>query len=119
MTRVPIALLLLASQVACGGPTLVDPLPDEAGEIVRAGPGLWSGDLSGPLQIHVKFLNDEDCGIIFSVDPETRITDLRSRVERSASPDVLAVGAWVLVEYRFVNQSCPGQSDAEEIDRLR
>ena len=119
MARIPLALLLLASQVACGAPTLVDPLPDEAGEIVRAGPGLWSGDPSGPLQIHVKFLNGEDCGIIFGIDSETRITDLRSSVERSASSDVLVVGAWVLVEYRLVNQSCPGQSYAEEIDRLR
>jgi hypothetical protein len=96
------------------------------GEIVRAGQGLWSGRTDGPFQIHVKSDLNDECGIIFSADYDTAITDSRrwetdpsSWKTRAAGPEILSVGARVEVWYDFVLDSCPGQSHATTVNRIQ
>jgi hypothetical protein len=87
------------------------------GEIVGAGPGLWSGDETGALQVHVKEGLADACGIIFTVHSETLIADSRGGETRDASESILMEGAMVAVWFDYVQRSCPGQSRAEAIER--
>jgi len=95
------------------------PTGTDVGEIERVGPGLWSGRPDGPLQILVRFGAGDPCGIIFAIDERTLVTDARPSLAVWATPQVLEVGATVLVAHTLVNQSCPGQSRAEAVSRLR
>jgi hypothetical protein len=123
---VALALVLLVS--ACS--SSVDPDEDfqwghrvdsvtfgETGFIHRAGPGLWAP--STPLRIHVLFDFAELCGVLFSLNDETEIMDARSGSMVPSTDSILTAGAVVQVEYRFVNQSCPGQSYALSVVRRR
>jgi len=99
----------------------VQPNPDLRPEIVRVGPGLWSGQTDGPFQIQVVFDPNDGCGrgIIFRIDDGTSILDSRGGQPVSASQEILVVGARVNVAYTLVNQSCPGQSWASSVERLQ
>ena len=88
------------------------------GEVVRAGPGLWSGAPNGPFQIHVKPDPQDDCGIIFSVDDGTWIGDSRRGPAVRSGIDILLEGARVEVWFDFVADSCPQQSRAEAVSRI-
>ena len=113
--RAVVALILSA----CGSPSAPDGDPPMAGDIVRAGQGLWSGATGGPFQVHVKSDPGEECGIIFSIGDDTWIGDSRSGRTEAAGVGVLSEGARVEVWFRLVNDSCPGQSHAEAIKRVR
>ncbi len=89
------------------------------GEIVRAGPGLWGGEETGPLLIHVKEDLADECGIMFTIHSTTLVADSRSGEMRQAEEAVLAEGAVVAVWFDFVEESCPGQSRAEAIERRK
>jgi hypothetical protein len=119
----PVASALIVGGVLLGSCTSsVGPESDLRPEIVRVGPGLWSGQTDGPFQIQVVFDPDDGCGsgIIFTVDEGTLILDSRARAGQPipAGQDILVVGARVSVAYTMVNQSCPGQSRAISVERL-
>jgi len=116
-SRTAAAVVVAVLAVACSSP--VPPEPQANPEIVRVGPGLWSGRTDGPFQIQVDFGVDDPCGIIFTVDSRTSIVDLRSGQPLPATQEILVVGAKVSVTFTMVNQSCPGQSRADSVERLQ
>ena len=103
---------------SCGAPLLLEEDANLVGTIVTTGRGLWSGDEEGPFQIHVKANLGDECGIIFTVDSRSEIVDVRGGEPRSASSEILTMGARVAVWHGAVLESCPGQSFAEAVERL-
>ena len=103
---------------ACSSPLAVPDDATFAGEVVRAGHGLWSGNPDTPFQIHVKASPTEECGVILSVTPETVITRGDRTVHLSSAADVLRVGTSVAVWFGFVADSCPQQTVAQRVARL-
>ena len=87
------------------------------GSVDAAGQGLWSGRNDGPFQIHVKSDQQDECGIIFTVDSSSRIVDSRDGKSVTASAEILVEGAIVAVWYDIVLDSCPGQSRAQTVER--
>ena len=112
--------LIVVSVLLGGCTSSVQPEPDLRPEIVRVGPGLWSGRTDGPFQIQVVFDPYDGCGagIIFTVDERTAIVDSRPGQAIPAVREILVVGAKVNVTHTLVNQSCPGQSYAIAVERL-
>lgn len=110
-------MLAVSILLTCTSPLVPDRDAGLVGVIVRAGPGLWSGDPGGLFQVHVKADPQEECGIIFTIDSATSISDARSGGPRSADRSVLTEGARVAVWFDLVLESCPGQSWAQVIER--
>lgn len=104
---------------ACGSPLDVPEDATLVGEVVRAGHGLWSGNLDGPFQIHVKSDLAEECGVILSIDSDTAIFDSDRVVSLSSVADVLEVGATVALWFGLVDDSCPQQTHAQVVQRLK
>ena len=104
---------------SCISPVLPEGDGVLAGPVVAVGRGLWSHDDGGPFQIHVKSDPQDECGIIFTVDSSSEIVDSRDAESATASAEILVDGALVAVWFTFVNQSCPGQSRAETVERLK
>ena len=101
---------------SCRSPLLPEGDAGLVGPVVAAGQGLWSGSNDGPFQIHVK-LDQDECGIIFTVDSSSRIVDSRDAKSVTASAEILVEGAIVAVWYDVVLHSCPGQSRAQTVER--
>ena len=106
--------LLLA---ACGGSTAPEGDPSLTGEIVQVS-GQLLGPREGVLYIHVKEDPGEECGIIFSVDEDTWITDSTRGSLRRADTGILGKGATVQLWFRLVLDSCPGQAHADAVNRI-
>ena len=71
-----------------------------------------------PATVHVKEHLDDECGVIFDIDSDTRIfTGDRDGMGR-LSPAQLTVGTEVRVWAWFRFDSCPGQSYAQQIEIL-
>lgn len=104
---------------ACGSTTGLDRGQQMIGTVVDVGQGLIGAPSDERLQIQVKSDPAEECGIIFAVDSDTRISDLRSGFPSRSGEDVLSEGAIVEVGFGLVHESCPGQSYAEAVSRLR
>ena len=102
---------------SCRSPLLPEGGAGLVGPLVAAGQGLWSGRNDGPFQIHVKSDQQDECGIIFTVDASSRIVDSRDRKSVTASAEILVEGAIVAVWYDIVLDSCPGQSRAQTVER--
>ncbi len=118
--RFATSVSLILGGLLCACTSSLEPLPDLRPEIVRVGPGLWSGRTDGPFQIQVVFDPNDGCGrgIIFTVDSLTSILDSRAGQPMPTAQEVLVVGAKVNVTHTLVNQSCPGQSYAKSVERL-
>ena len=104
---------------ACGSPLDVPEDATLVGEVVRVGHGLWSGNLDSPFQIHVKSDLAEECGVILSIDSDTAIFDSGRVVSLSSAADVLEVGATVALWFGLVADSCPQQTHAQVVQRLK
>ncbi len=122
VTRLLRRIVWLVGFIVLSGSCLRSPLFPEGdaglvGPIVAIGQGLWEGRRIGPFQIHVKSDWQDACGIIFTVDPLSRIVDSRDAKSVTASADILAEGAIVAVWFRDVLDSCPGQSRAQTVER--
>ena len=102
---------------SCRSPLLPEGDAGLVGPVVAAGQGLWSGRNDGPFQIHVKSDQQDECGIIFTVDSSSRIVDSRDGKSVTASAEILVEGAIVAVWYDIVLDSCPGQSRAQTVER--
>ena len=102
---------------SCRSPLLPEGDAGLVGPVVAAGQGLWSGRNDGPFQIHVKSDQQDECGIIFTVDASSRIVDSRDGKSVTASAEILVEGAIVAVWYDIVLDSCPGQSRAQTVER--
>ena len=110
-----VAFIVLSG--SCRSPLLPEGDAKLVGPVVAAGQGLW-GSNDGPFQIHVKKSDQQDeCGIIFTVDSSSRIVDSRDAKSATASTEILVEGAIVAVWYDLVADSCPGQSWAQTVER--
>jgi hypothetical protein len=118
IVRLPWFAGLALTVAACGSPATPEGDPQLVGEIVRVGQGLWTADTDGPLQIHVKSDLNDECGIIFSIDDDTRIVDSRTGITKQSGLEILSQGAKVEVWFGWVLDSCPGQSHAEAVNRI-
>lgn len=115
---VGVLLLMVAgcASIVQPEPTLGEGDPASVGPIVARDVGSpSSGDRP---TLHVRASGD-DCGIIYSVSPETPI---RRRNDRGSydelSLDALTVGVTVAVWTDVVLSSCPGQASAHAIEVL-
>lgn len=118
------AVVLGALLVVVGGcasvtqpePTLGEGDPASVGPIVaRDVPTPSSGDRP---TLHVR-AGDDECGVIYSVSPETVIRRRNDRDSYDEVPlDALTVGVTVAVWADIVMASCPGQAGAHAIEVL-
>ncbi len=112
--RTAACVLVAATVVACH--SAIEPAgpPGLEGTIVARD---LSISIGGPPTIHVKEAPSASCGVIYRVEPSTRISRRVANGQlSSASVSDLVVGRRVAVWADVVLESCPGQASASFVE---